>query len=330
MNYEMLDCIDAGTEYCPCKLAEAGECILCSQLHEKCFCDCVNWKGVCIYQEFFNNGCKAKEGRKIYNCNVIETNKIGDSLFHIVFIAPHKLSLDLVHPGSYIFIRTDENPYFDVPISVLESNIDTDEISLLIEIRGIKTKKILDLKAGEEIIIRGPYWNGAFGLKNIESTKKSNVLVLSRGIGVAPMIPVIRSLKNSSNNISLIIDKSPYSEIPITEYIEKYLDFWTEEDLIIGGKIPESSKDIIKEIIKRQNIELIYSAGADILIYNLIDFLNEIDRNDIKLSCCNNSKMCCGEGICGSCTARFKGHKVKRLCKIQTDPRNIFEGRRFI
>lgn len=40
--------------------------------------------------------------------------------------------------------------------------------------------------------------------------------------------------------------------------------------------------------------------------------------------------MCCGEGVCGSCTARFAGHKVKRLCKVQTDPRNIFKERRFI
>jgi len=40
--------------------------------------------------------------------------------------------------------------------------------------------------------------------------------------------------------------------------------------------------------------------------------------------------MCCGEGICGACTARFSGHKVKRFCKEQADPRAIFEGRRFI
>jgi hypothetical protein len=40
--------------------------------------------------------------------------------------------------------------------------------------------------------------------------------------------------------------------------------------------------------------------------------------------------MCCGEGICGACTSRFSGHRVKRFCKEQADPRIIFEGRRFI
>ena len=32
MFKENIDCIDAGTEYCPYKLAESGECLLCSQL----------------------------------------------------------------------------------------------------------------------------------------------------------------------------------------------------------------------------------------------------------------------------------------------------------
>ena len=68
-------------------------------------------------------------------------------------------------------------------------------------------------------------------------------------------------------------------------------------------------------------------AGADILTYTLLDFLDSTGNRDIKVSCCNNAKMCCGEGVCGSCTARFSGHKVKRLCKVQADPRNIFEGR---
>ena len=70
MIKEAIDCIDAGTEYCPCKLAESGECLICSQCQGECFCDCLNWKGVCIYQEFYNNGNKANDGRKAYDCTV--------------------------------------------------------------------------------------------------------------------------------------------------------------------------------------------------------------------------------------------------------------------
>ena len=85
-----------------------------------------------------------------------------------------------------------------------------------------------------------------------------------------------------------------------------------------------------RRIIKDKDIKLIHLAGADILTYSVIEYLDEIGRNDILLSCCNNFKMCCGEGVCGACTARFSGHRVKRFCKMQSDPRSIFEGRRYI
>lgn len=330
MFKEAMDCIDAGSEYCPCHLAESGECILCSQLHGSCFCDCSNWKGVCIYQEFKYNGLKAKEGRKTYKCLVKERMLHQPDVLLIKFEAPHKLAIDLVKPGSFVFIRTDENVYFDVPISILESDIESNIISIMIEIRGIKTKKLLDINIGEEITIRGPYWNGVFGVKNIQKQKEKNVLVMARGIGMAPMMPVIRKLSENNNKINLILDREPYDNIYVEEFLNKYNITPIEINLVDKGELSTEGKTALKSFVNNENITHVHVAGADILTYKVIDYLDEIDRKDVTLSCCNNTKMCCGEGVCGSCTARFKGHKVKRFCKVQADPRDVFEGRRFI
>lgn len=330
MNREKADCIDCGTEFCPCKLAEAGECILCSQLNGKCFCDCLNWNGVCIYQELYNNGMKAKNGRSTYNCKVVYVKKYEEELITIKIEVPHKLALDLVKPGGYIFIKTNEGEFSDVPISIMDSDIDNDILALAIEIRGIKTKKLLNTNANDILQIRGPYWNGVFGQKNIEKQVNNNVLVLARGIGMAPMIPVIRRLKNNNNNVDVYVDNGTFKEDFYNEYIEKYECEKKETTLLNKGELSEECKYIIKNSIKDKDIKLIHIAGADILTYKVIEFLDQLERKDILLSCCNNFKMCCGEGICGACTARFAGHKVKRFCKFQTDPRNIFEGRRLI
>ena len=210
MIKEAVDCIDAGTEYCPCKLAEYGQCLICSQCQGKMFCDCLNWKGVCIYQELYNNSNKAKEGRKTYNCVVTNVDKYDNNLIIIEFKAPHKLVLDLVKPGSYVFIRTDEINYFDIPISIMNSDMDNDIITIAVEIRGIKTKKLLDIKINENIVIRGPYWNGVFGITNISAQKNGKALILARGIGLAPMMPVIRRLISQNNQLKVIIDKDPF------------------------------------------------------------------------------------------------------------------------
>lgn len=326
MDYEVIDCIDAGTEFCPCHLAEEGECILCSQLHGKCFCDCVNWKGVCIYEEFASNGFKAKEGRKTFTCDVIDAIEVEEGLLFIEFRAPHKLCIDLLGPGKFIFIRTNDNPFFDVPISILESDADKNIIKVLIEVRGIKTKRLLNTEIKGEITIRGPYFNGVFGIKNIDSTKNGEVLVLCRGIGLAPAVPVIKKLANEGNKVKILLDKAPFKGSYIEKYVEGYDVQYVPMNLINKGEISNEAK----EFIKNGQWDLIHCAGADILTYKLIEYLNDLKDESTKVSCCNNAKMCCGEGVCGSCTARFAGHKVKRLCKVQSDPRKIFEDRRFI
>lgn len=301
----------------------------CSQCQGEVFCDCLNWKGVCIYQELHNNGNKAKEGRKTFECNVKEVQNYDDKLLVIKFEAPHKLVIDLVKPGSYIFIRTDGNTYFDIPISIMNSDIENDIIAIAVEIRGIKTSKLLDIKTDGNIVIRGPYWNGVFGIKNILDQKENKALILARGIGIAPMIPVARKLISQNNELQVIVDKSPFEENFSKELLDEYKIEVSENSLLEKGKLSDHAKVIIKEALK-DGTNYIHVAGADILTYGVINYLNDINRNDVSLSCCNNFKMCCGEGICGACTSRFSGHRVKRFCKEQADPRSIFEGRRFI
>ena len=329
MIKEAVDCIDLGTEYCPCKLAESGQCLICSQCQGQCFCDCLNWKGVCVYQELYNNGNKAKEGRKTYDCTVSEVTKYDNKLVMISFKAPHKLVLDLVKPGSYIFIRTDENNHFDVPISIMNSDVENDIITVVVEVRGIKTNRLLGTKENQNIVIRGPYWNGVFGLKNIEAQNNGKTLVMARGIGLAPMMPVIRKLISKGNEVSVVIDREPFNDNFAEKFLNEYDVDIKEKVILEKGKLSDYAKVIIKDALK-DGVNYIHLAGADILTYNTIYYLNELGRNDVLLSCCNNFKMCCGEGICGACTARFSGHRVKRFCKEQADPRAIFEGRRFI
>ena len=147
---------------------------------------------------------------------------MNNNMIMIKFKAPHKLVLDLAKPGSYIFIRTDENKYFDIPISIMNSDIENDIITIAVEIRGIKTNRLLNIKANENIVIRGPYWNGVFGIKNILAQKETKTLVLARGIGLAPMMPVIRKLVSQNNELQVVIDKSPFEVNFASELLNNY------------------------------------------------------------------------------------------------------------
>jgi NAD(P)H-flavin reductase len=330
VNYEIRDCIDAGTEFCPCHLAETGDCILCSQLSGKTFCDCINWKGVCIYQEYIWNGGKAKQTRKSYRCTIIKKEMVERNVYELNISAPHELVKNLVHPGSYVFLRTAQSAiFFDVPISIMDVNIDENYLTVAVEIKGPKTKKLNSLKEGDSLLVRGPYWNGDLGLRNIYTCRESTAVLICRGIGMAPMIPVLKKLYSNGNKIIVIMDKANYKNLFINKYLEMCncnLDDIIYCNTLKSGDISEELKNVLDKLFENEKISLIHCAGPDILNYKVLEYIGD----KTNFSCCNNSKMCCGEGVCGACSTRFKGHRVKKLCKVQIEPKYIFEGRRYI
>ncbi|MBE6042702.1 sulfide/dihydroorotate dehydrogenase-like FAD/NAD-binding protein [Clostridium thermopalmarium] len=327
MKYEIIDCIDAGSEYCPCHLAETGDCILCSELNSKTFCDCINWKGTCIYQEYIWNGNKAKNGRKHYLCNIVDKKKIDNKLIILTIKVPYDLSQSLVRPGSFVFLRNPScEEYFNAPISIMDIDTLNNTITVAIEVVASKTKKIDELNKNQDILVKAPYWNGVLGVRHILNAKKGNSIIIARAIGLAPMIPIMKKLCANDNNVTLILDKAEYNENFVEDYIKLYNVKVIECSTFNCGELTNDLKKILQNIVNKYDINLIHCSGADILIYKVMEYLGD----DFNYSCCNNAKMCCGEGVCGACTARFKGHIVKRLCKLQVDPKYIFEGRRLI
>lgn len=329
MSYEPYNCIDCGSEYCPCHLAESGNCILCSHLDGKDFCDCCNWNGVCIYQEFVQNNFKAKAGRKYQCCKILSKEKIEDKMLTFKIKVSDKLISDLVNPGSFVFIRRpDCGSTFDTPICVMNCDTAEETITLTMEIKGVKTKALDELEVGQNIFVKGPFWNGILGLKALLETKNKVCLLVARGIGQAPMVPVIERLKQNGNEIIVIVDKKPFENIFIQD-IFKDNDCQVLEcnTLLQGGILSPECRKLLWEIISIKDISLVHCDGADILNYQVMKIVESLNKK-IHFSCCNNEKMCCGEGVCGCCTIMNNDEKLRRLCKMQTDPKYVFEGRR--
>ncbi|MBU3091579.1 sulfide/dihydroorotate dehydrogenase-like FAD/NAD-binding protein [Clostridium sp. CM028] len=313
---------------CPCHLAETGDCILCSQLAGKDFCDCCNFNGVCIYQEYVSNNFKAKEGRKYYHCKILEKNKLEDNVIILTVGASDKLVSELVYAGSYIFARRpDTETRFDTPISILDTDTRNNTITIAIELKGTKTKALDLLKLGEELLVKGPFWNGTLGLKNIYKVKNSICLIVARGIGQAPMIPVLKYLHANNNENIVVLDNSPYKNSFVSEYLEKYASKVIQCNTIENGRVTDEFNNILNDLISNNNISLVHCDAADVLNYELMKVVEDMDKN-IKYSCCNNAKMCCGEGVCGCCTRINNDLKLRRLCKMQTEPKYVLEGRR--
>jgi len=113
----------------------------------------------------------------------------------------------------------------------------------------------------------------------------------------------------------------------VNEYLEKYASKVIQCNTICRGRITDEFNNILNDLISNNDISLVHCDATDILNYELMKVVEDIDKN-IKYSCCNNAKMCCGEGICGCCTRKNNDRKLRRLCKMQTEPKYVLEGRR--
>lgn len=313
MRYE---CIDAGSEYCPCYLAETGDCITCSHLQGKSFCDC-NWRGVCIYQEYYWNGKKAKSARESYKAKILDKVLIGDNLLIFKISVMKTLARQLKQPGSYIFIRNINKPqYYDIPMSIMYSNEHIGEIHVAVQILGTKTKSLLNLK--DEIYVRGPYWNGLLGLKELKTLKNVNTLIIARGVALAPSVLVANYLNKNNNKVTMLVDKGKVDSIFIENYI-KDLDIITIESDITT----EKGRLLIEELVKNNYYSLCYSGGSDRQHSEIEKILSKVAPNT-KLIISNNKEICCGEGICGACSVKV-GKKTIKACKTQFDATHMVE-----
>jgi dihydroorotate dehydrogenase electron transfer subunit len=325
------NCIDAGSEYCPCYLAETGECIMCSQLQGKVFCDCINWQGVCIYQEYIWNHAQSKERRKVYSCKILEQQEVSPTVMLLTIQVKSALARELKQPGAYVFLRTSDYPtFFDSPMSIMNADERAGVIEIAVQERGVKTKYLLQRAAEQkkEVLLRGPYWNGILGLKYLKSFQKGKALLVVRGIGQAPALPVARKLLQGENEVEVLLDKGRIRVDFTGDLFRKMGCHVCEKELLKKEDftITEESLVYLKESILQRGFGLIYGGGSELLHQGISCLLREIERK-VDFVCSNNAQLCCGEGVCGSCQTRLvDGSRVKR-CKTQLEPLSMYGGR---
>lgn len=309
-------CADAGSKYCPCHLAYSGDCIKCPITRGEKVCDCL-WQGVCIYNELQHNKNVPVYERKETLCKINEVNELGNETFLIKINVPKSMLIDLCSPGAFVLIKSKDrsSDIFNTPISVMDVDFENSILEVVIKPRGIKTKNIINF---EEVWVKGPYFNGIFGIKQIKSAYQKNTLVILNGLSQVNSINVVKRLLENKNNVVVFIN----NQATILEVIIEKLK---ELGVNIQSTDLNEDRDFLIDYIRRNNVEFVYSGGADLFNKYIMDIVDSVDPN-IDLAISNSNLICCGEGICGACTIEVNGKKIKS-CKAQIDSRAFLNSK---
>ena len=308
-------CADAGGKYCPCHLAYSGDCIQCPVIRGSDTCNCM-WQGVCIYNELSKGKYVPRNNRVETICKIENVKNLGDDTYIVKIKVPETLINDLLTPGAYILLKNidKESDVFNAPISVMDVDEKQSMLEVVIKQRGIKTKGIATSK---EIKLKGVYFNGVFGLKQIKTSNNSNSVVILNGLSQVNSLNVIRRLLHNKNKVDVFIDENAI-------ILEEIIDKINKLNVNIYTLDLKKDRNYVLDYIKRNNVELVYSAGSNRFSNYVRKIVDEVDEN-IKFVISNNNLICCGEGICGACTVRVNNEKIK-TCKAQVDARDFLKS----
>lgn len=310
-----MSCADAGSKYCPCHLAYSGDCIKCSLIRGSKTCDCI-WQGVCVYNELQHNKDAQICEREECLCEIVEVKEIQDNILLIRVAIPRAIAKDLCSAGAYVLLKSKDRSsvIFNTPISVMNVDMENNILEMIIKPRGVKTKTLAKY---DKVWLKGPYFNGVFGVADISYTRNSNCAVILSGLSQVNSINIIKALVENNNNVDVFFNTQA---VILDEVVNKIM----ETGANIRTINMEDEEDFIKDYLKRNNIELVYSGAHTSFNKKMMKKIDSVDK-DIKLVIPNNNLICCGEGICGACTVNLNGTRVKS-CKAQIDSRTYLSS----
>ena len=190
-------------------------------------------------------------------------------------------------PGQFIMLwlpGIGEKPF---AISRLKEN----EFGVTIECKGKFTKEICHTKKGTKVGIRGPYGNG-FEIKN-------NSIIVVGGLGMAPALPLIQKIKNSTiiqgaKSKKYLLWLEDKEMLKLIEENNNKIVYCTDDGRFgINGFTTNVLKDIITS-----KTNAVYTCGPEIMIKNVFDIC---EKNKVECQASLERFMKCGIGICGSC-----------------------------
>lgn len=194
-------------------------------------------------------------------------------------------------PGQFIMVWAPDMD--EIPLSLSSTD---DEKAITFKIIGKDTECLSDKNVGDRLRVRGPYGNGY-------DLSAERILVVGGGIGIAPVIPVIKLGKADAVFAARDAAEVSYSDAIGEEYCENH---WICTD---DGSMGEhcNAVEMVKKVLKEHEYDMIIACGPEVMLFFLLKYCNEAEI-DCQMSL--ERYMKCGCGVCGACMVN-----EKRVCR---------------
>jgi NAD(P)H-flavin reductase len=201
-------------------------------------------------------------------------------------------------PGQFVIVRIDEKGE-RIPLTIADWDRKEGSVTLVFMEVGATTVRLAQLKTGDSIA----NFVGPLGMpSHIE--KFGAVVCVAGGVGVAPIVPITRALKEKGNKIISILGARC-----------KDLLFWEDKLRSVSDELIVTTDDgtygrkgvvtePLKEILEREKIDRVVAIGPTVMM----KFCSKTTKPfGVKTIVSLNPIMVDGTGMCGCCRVSVGG-----------------------
>ena len=206
--------------------------------------------------------------------------------------------------GNFVIVRVDKNGE-RMPLTIADSDKVRGTIKLVVQKVGLSSTKLCNLNEGDFIAdVVGPLGNPT----HIENY--GTVICAGGGVGVAPMLPIMRALKDAGNRVLAVIAGRNKELVILEEEVKA-----SSDALIImtdDGSYGEKGVVTIgiEKFIQQEHIDKVFAIGPPIMMKFCCLLTQKYNiPTDVSL----NTIMVDGTGMCGACRLTIGG-KTKFVC----------------
>lgn len=206
--------------------------------------------------------------------------------------------------GNFVIVRVGENGE-RMPLTIADADIEKGTITIVVQEVGLSSTKLCNLNEGDFITdVVGPLGNPT----HIE--KFGTVICAGGGVGVAPMLPIIKALKAAGNRVLSVLAGRNKDLIILEDEVRENSD----EVIIMTDDGSAGEKGVvtigIEKLIQQEHIDKVFAIGPPIMMKFCCLLTQKYNiPTDVSL----NTIMVDGTGMCGACRLAIGG-KTKFVC----------------
>lgn len=233
---------------------------------------------------------------------IISKERFSEKVFKFVVEAP--LIAKSRKAGHFVIVRVGDKGE-RMPLTIADSDPVKGTITLVVQEVGLSSTKLCLLNEGEYITdVVGPLGQ-ATHIQNF-----GTVVCAGGGVGVAPMLPIIRALKAAGNRVISVLAGRTKELIILEDEVRSSSD----DVIIMTDDGSYGNKGVvtvgIEEVIKREKVDKCFAIGPAIMM-KFCCLLTK--KYDIPTEVSLNTIMVDGTGMCGACRITVGG-KTKFVC----------------